>query len=66
MQRKHHWSSYDESGLTSAQRDQKVLRLHEQGWGPTRIAAAVGMSKGGVQCALERIAAGRPGNDRRR
>jgi hypothetical protein len=53
------------AGLTSAQRDQKILRLHKLGWGPTRIAATVGMTKGGVQCALERIAAGRPGNDRR-
>jgi DNA-binding NarL/FixJ family response regulator len=66
MQRKNHWSGFDRSGLTSAQRDAEIVRLHKAGWTRRRIAARLGMSQGGITYALERIAEGRPGNDPRR
>lgn len=64
--RRQHWSGYDRSGLTSDERDRLIVALRRKGWSATRIAARVGMTRGGVQFALERIAEGRPGRERRR
>jgi transcriptional regulator len=55
----------DRGGLTSAQRDAEIVRLRKAGWSHRRIAARLGMTHGGVQYALERIAGGRPDRDPR-
>lgn len=65
MKRKAHWSGYDTSELSPAQRDALIVRLKRRGFSDSAIAQQVGMSRGGVQFALERIAEGRPGRDRR-
>ena len=65
MERKAHWSGFDRSEMTSAQRDELIVKLRQKGWSTRRIAAKVGMTHGGVQYALERIGRGDPGRDRR-
>jgi hypothetical protein len=66
MERRRHWTGYDVSGLSSDERDRLIVSLKRKGWSAARIAGRVGMSKGGVQFALERITDGRPGRDPRR
>jgi hypothetical protein len=66
MERKQHWSKFDLSGLTSAQRDDLIVKLRAEGLTFRQIADRVGMTHRGVQYALERITEGRPGRDPRR
>jgi DNA-binding NarL/FixJ family response regulator len=65
MHRKQHWTPAGVPFMTAPERDAKIVELANRGWTMARIAKAVGMSRGGVEFALERIAEGRPGRDPR-
>lgn len=65
MAERKHWTDFDNSGLTSQQRDETVVRLRKQGLTLKAIATRVGMSVSGVYTVLERVAEGRPGRDPR-
>jgi hypothetical protein len=45
-------------------RDDRIVELRREGWTLQQIGDDVGMSKGAVSRALERIYAGRPGQAR--
>jgi hypothetical protein len=51
--------------LPAGERDRLIVALRKQGWSLARIGRRVGMSRGGVLRALERIERGDPGVDRR-
>jgi DNA-binding NarL/FixJ family response regulator len=65
MHRKRHYAPANVPFMTAPERDATIVSLYEKGWSVTRIAKAVGMSRGGVEFALERIVEGRPGRDPR-
>jgi len=47
--------------LGSVERDKTIAKLRRRGWPLQRIGDTVGMSASGVNRALERMSAGRPG-----
>lgn len=65
MAERTHWSKFDASGMTGAQRDVLVAKLRSEGHTLKAIAEHVGMSISGVYTVLERVAEGRPGRDPR-
>jgi hypothetical protein len=52
---------YDDTHLTSWQRDKMMVELRRRGFSYRAIAERVGMSPSGVLLALRRIGQGRPG-----
>jgi transcriptional regulator len=52
---------YDQGGLTAAQQDELITRLHQRGWSQSRIGRELGLTQQGISKALRRIAAGRVG-----
>jgi hypothetical protein len=50
--------------LSAAQRDALIIEYTRQGYKPGQIGPVVGLSRQGVESALERIAEGRPGRAR--
>jgi hypothetical protein len=55
---------YEDTGLTSFQRDELIVKLRKRGYTYRQIAPRVGMSPNGVMQALRRIGEGRPGGGR--
>ena len=53
---------YDDDGLTAMQRDELIIKLHNQGLSQSQIARRLGnVTQQGISKALKRIAAGRVG-----
>lgn len=48
--------SYELTGLTTAQRNAEVARLHKMGWSQARIAGRLGVTQPAVHYALKRLA----------
>lgn len=54
---------YADEGFNPRLRDEEIWRLYQLRWPQRKIARSVGMSLGGVNKAIKRIADGRPGRD---
>jgi hypothetical protein len=50
--------------MSADQRDRLIVMLNDKGWDAGKIGRAVGLTKRGVQMALQRIREGRPGRIR--
>jgi hypothetical protein len=50
--------------MSADQRDRLIVALNDKGWDAGKIGRAVGLTKRGVQMALQRIREGRPGRIR--
>jgi hypothetical protein len=50
--------------MSADQRDRLIVMLNDKGWDAGKIGKAVGLTKRGVQMALQRIREGRPGRIR--
>ena len=50
--------------MSAACRDELIVMLNDKGWDAGKIGRAVGLTKRGVQMALQRIREGRPGRIR--
>jgi hypothetical protein len=50
--------------MSADQRDRLIVMLNDKGWDAGKIGGAVGLTKRGVQMALQRIREGRPGRIR--
>jgi hypothetical protein len=66
MPRYNHYPPPGTRFMTSPEKDELIVKLHNAGWTYRRIAKAVGFrSPGSVSRVLDRIAEGRPGRDPR-
>lgn len=45
----------EKTGVTEAQRDQLILRMHGANWSQRKIAKALGMTQPGVKYAIDRL-----------
>jgi hypothetical protein len=50
--------------MSADQRDRLIVMLNDKGWDAGKIGKAVGLTRRGVQMALQRIREGRPGRIR--
>ena len=62
-QQKRMWPAV-QATMSADQRDRLIVMLNDKGWDAGKTGRAVGLTKRGVQMALQRIREGRPGRIR--